>query len=121
MSLPKEKVSTRVSTLLAKGFETYYVGLFLIIPFLLQAEVWRFAECLWNNFSRKGLGSLQVFLLLFFAALGKIKNINRLKNIQDICLAMLAVLPKALQKQELGRQPSSKSGLIYLLADDTID
>lgn len=94
LNLPRKKINARLSTLLSRGFETYYGGLCLIIPFLLQAKVWRFTESLWNNFSHKGIGSLQVFLLLFFAALGGVKTINRLKNIQDIGLAVLAGLPR---------------------------
>jgi|GEM_PF-4440065 len=76
LALPREKVNARFRELLAKGFETHFGGLFLIIPFLLQTRVWRLAQGLWAD-SRKGLGSLQIFLLLFFSALGRVKNINK--------------------------------------------
>lgn len=93
LALPREKVNAQFRELLGKGFETCFGGLFLIIPFLLQTRVWRLAQRLWAD-SRKGLGSLQIFLLLFFSALGGVKNINKLKNVQDIGLAVLAGLPK---------------------------
>ena len=80
--------------MLAHGYETYFGGLFLIIPFLLQAKVWRFAGELWTDVSAKGLGAMQVYLVLLFSVLGGIKDLNRLRDIQDLGLAALAGLPK---------------------------
>ncbi|MEW5897965.1 MAG: hypothetical protein AB1652_02185 [Bacillota bacterium] len=57
LALPREKVNTQLMD--GKGFETCLGSLFLIIPFLLQIKVWRFAQELWAD-SRKGLGSLQI-------------------------------------------------------------
>ena len=37
LGLPKEKISAGLTEILTYGFETYYGGLFLIIPFLLHA------------------------------------------------------------------------------------
>lgn len=92
----RSDISKNLLELLTAGVDTYFGGLFLLIPFLLQIKVWDLAGMLWpfKGKGSKGLTPTQVFLALFFTALGGLKNLNRVRNIQDTGLFLAAGLPK---------------------------
>ena len=93
LGAPQAKVADVLQNILKMGFETRLGGLFLLIPFLLQAKVERFATMLWP-LKKRGLQPIQGLLLMIFATLGGVKRLSRLSCYQDIGLAVLAGLPK---------------------------
>jgi len=82
--------------LLAGGLETYFGGLFLLIPFLLQIRVWSLARmlCPYKEHRSRGLTSAQAVLTLFFTAISGMKNLSKVGAIQDLGIAAAAGLPK---------------------------
>jgi hypothetical protein len=94
LASPPEKVQKTLQNLLEAGCETRLGGLFLLVPFILQARLERFSTLLWPVIKQKGMQPIQVLLLLIFSSLGGLKSINKLSCCQDIGLAVLAGLPK---------------------------
>lgn len=93
LAMPPDKVRQALQDLLRAGFETRLGGLFLVIPFLLQTRLERFASMLWP-LKQKGIQPVQVLLLMIFSTLAGLKRLSKLSSYQDIGLAVLAGLPK---------------------------
>jgi len=123
LALPPDKVRQTMQDLLKTGFETRLGGLFLIIPFLLQARLERFATMLWPA-KQKGIQPAQALLLMIFATLAGLKRLSKLSTCQDIGLAVLAGLPKLpspalmhrfLDQVKLGQLAKTKLSLARML------
>ena len=89
-------VTNALLKLLAGGIETYFGGLFLLIPFLLQIRVQELAGALCPGKEKcsRGLTSLQAMLAIFFTAISGLKNLSKVGAIQDPGIAIAAGLPR---------------------------
>ena len=92
----RSDVTSALLNLLAGGIETYFGGLLLLIPFLLQIRVWDLARmlCPVKGKCSRGLTSLQAMLSIFFTAICGLKNLSKVGGIQDPGIAIAAGLPK---------------------------
>lgn len=88
-------VATALMKLLTGGVETYFGGLFLLIPFLLQIRVCDLARTLWPGKEKcsRGLAPAQVMLAIFFSAISGLKNLSKVGAVQDPGIAIAAGLP----------------------------